>query len=399
MLNSLLIIICLLIKTCNLRKVLQANYYRIHGTFYLRILLGVPQKACTIEINLSTDHSFFDALYQSSQSVQSIYPKTIINPIFKIETTVDEITDLFEFHEITNEINASLTYYAIQSKNNIKSSLGMSSRFNNTLFSIIHQLKKASLIDYLSFSFHPLDANPSNTPQIGIFYSLGKMLIGDIPIEQNDGYGFCKINNTESKWSCELKAVSIGNIYTYVNNDHFVSYFQTNTFRIETPMDFMRSIINDFLKDYIDKDICEYIPMNQGYMYSFDSIKCVCQYLNEMPKISITLGNYIYMMNMSSMFISYGKFCQSIFVSYNKNEWVLGTAFIDKYITMFDYEKQSVILYTFPNGGLIEQIINNIQYISSSNSMSKYCLLIICIFNLIGICLTIRTKIKIKTII
>lgn len=396
-----LLIISLLVQSIYQQKVIQATYFRIQGDLSLQIFLGIPQVEATIVIDLSQDHSFLDSiLHLSSLSIQGITPKTIFHSTFKknIEITVQEIFDIIEFKYTNTTSHAYFSYYATDSKNEIKSKLGMGAKFNDTTFSIIHQLKQYNFIDYLSFAFHPLDIHSINAPQFGIPYSNGKMIIGDIPIIQEDNYGFCKINSTQSKWSCKLKSISIGNSFIYVNNDDTISYFQSNTFRINTPKDFMLFLKNKVFHDYINRDICEFQFLDTEYLYTFDLIKCNCQYVSEMPMMSFTFGNFVFSIKMSSLFLHSGKFCESLFVSYNKDEWVFGTAFVDKYITMFDYEREDVIFYTFPLGGIIQEVGNKSQYMKISNNhhMSLYCFVIACILNLIGIILDIIIKYKNK---
>lgn len=94
---------------------------------------------------------------------------------------------------------------------------------------------------------------------------------------------------------------------------------------------------------------------DSSYSKEFYRFVCLCHKVKNFPEIVLNINDYIISFRASDLFIRINDmFCSLTFQFYknetfNPNEWILGSSFLNKHIISFNIDNNSITLYsTFP---------------------------------------------------
>lgn len=255
-------------------------------------------------------------------------------------------------------------------------------KFDNEDFSIVHQLKKNNITDYLSFTVSPFEKDENNH---GLIY------FGKVPNEVIKGkhMGKCKVNDKYSSWYCTLKSVNIGNKKFYNKNNMAISTINGD---IIIPKEFFNFLESEILD--IKNDKCKVVTESKQNSSSFI---CISSYVYEFKGVvDFIIGDYKLSLPLHKLFgCNSFQLCQSYFEyrpSIEDGLWIIGYSFFINYITTFDYEKGEIIFYSKE---LLEKVDNNENLETGIYTKSIYFSIIICLYIILisGCCILIIYKI------
>ena len=390
------------------------------NAFYANIFIGEPEKKVLLPLDQEMQILWADSGgYHPENSVtsktisetkisfryHSFYGKTISDKIC-LKNNIDINTN-----EISNTTkNISLDNFWFITVGNIRGfdsrvgGIGLAYKFEDEKYSLIHQLKNKSLISHLNYGFIPStlintynndeimninETNLDNKNKNGIIF------FGGVPKNYiNDKYRYnCKLTEKYNFWSCELSYVFIGEINKYNNskNIYFTNknyaYFNAADRRILAPKDFMSFLkINYFIEELLNRT-CTYSMYGHNHIF-----ECNCNIIDKFPNITFIFDNYKYIFTSSELFLNYGGgFCQFLIQENHlrSNNFLLGSPFLSKFISNFDYETKYISFYS---ENQLEGINLN-ELFHPSHLIRNLMILGIIIIFIVIVCL-IRRKIK-----
>ena len=213
---------------------------------------------------------------------------------------------------------------------------GFASYFNDDNFSILHQLKRQSLINNLSFGF---DIKNYNDKSLSYFY------LGGIPNDRLILYpnkANIKILPNTHEWRVSLPKIQImyGNkIIGEYSNTHN-NYFNTYHNKILVPDDFLLFLFENAFKEYFANNTCSFHNNSQNQYIECDYFKVG----NYFPVISFNIGKYLFKLNKKDLFEGNMFNIQRNYIDDGRG-FLIGSCFIGKYITLFDMEKREITFY------------------------------------------------------
>lgn len=216
--------------------------------------------------------------------------------------------------------------------------LGFAHKFDNLNFSILHLLKQKNYINKLALTLGPVYDDVQE----------GTIFLGEVPNRlKNKNYNSsCKINENSKFWECYIQ-------YAYINNSSWNGYtinkfsiFETKFQNIYVPLKFFKWLVQNAFDDAIKKNFCKIIEVNEER-----SIECFCKGIDLVQPINFVIDDYIFQFSGFSLFdnIIYHK-CTSFFVTKinsleNEAKFIIGSGFLKKFHTTFDYDEGRIVFY------------------------------------------------------
>lgn len=227
-------------------------------------------------------------------------------------------------------------------KKYVESRIGLSYRYDDERFSLVHSLKQEHIISHLSFAFNRVFSSTSSKPQ---------MYFGGIPQTVKNKYKYkasFKVNESHKEWGINLINVRIGNESFNIDyNNTFYSYLNTKDSIIKAPLSFMKFLNESIFNELYKQRKCSY---RYGRTHSID---CFMREIDTFPTITFHFEGYLFSFNIYSLFnvIERGEFGLFLIQSneYNDYQWVFGNMLFENYLTEFDYETNLITFYSsFP---------------------------------------------------
>ena len=286
--------------------------------------------------------------------------------------------------------------------------IGLAYKFADERYSIIHQLKEKNIISHLNYGFIPYllintyenieeeNANMNETI-LNNKNKDGIVFFGGVPknyIFNKYRYN-CKLTEKYNFWSCELSHIFIGEInrYNNSNNTYFensnYAYFNAEQNSILAPDDFMSFLKINYFQEELLNENCKYYLYGASFIF-----ECKCELRDKFPNISFIFDNYKYTFTSSELFIEYGGgFCHFLIQSnsYRKNNFALGTPFMSKFISNFDYETKYISFYS---ENKLEEL--DVEELFHPSHIKRYLIIFGIILFIIGFFLLIRKKLNEK---
>ena len=255
-----------------------------------------------------------------------------------------------------------ITVGYIRGYDNRVGGIGLAYKFYDEKYSLIHQLKLKNLISHLNYGFIPnslinsyennenMDLN--NVNNLNTKNKDGLVFFGGVPknyIFNKYRYN-CKLNDKYNYWSCECPYVFFGEINKYNNSKNLYfknenyAYFNAAERRILAPHDFITFLKFNYFQEALLNETCKYYMYGHNYLF-----ECNCDIRDQFPNISFIFNNYKYSFTSSELFSEYGGgLCQFIIQENHlrKNNFALGTPFLQKFISNFDYETKYISFYS-----------------------------------------------------
>ena len=254
---------------------------------------------------------------------------------------------------------------------------GLSFKFQDEKFSLVHQLFNSKLIDRKSFAFEPVTGQKR-----------GYIHFGGTPYEhRTDRFnyqGSCHVTGNSS-WGCALKSILIGN-KTYSFNINTV--FQSSLENMIESIKFFEIMTEDVFKKEIERHVCEIVVNYEEKRYlecspdAFDGKMNVTFEFNDL-KISFPI--------LQLFFFADVKYHSRFSYDYNDpNMFDFGFAFFNRFnLSIFDYDEQSIKFYS--ENILITQ--------NSNDSYFKFLLCIVFTLCLISILIFLYLFANIKSLL
>ena len=206
-------------------------------------------------------------------------------------------------------------------------SLALPYTFKDKKMSLIHQLYKNGSLSKKQFSFVPIDQD------------VGYIYLGYLPKEILDKNNFkqiasCKADPNYNTWGCNLEKVYID---TNIYESNQYAYFNTISKYTFVPHSFMSFFSETFMREYLNKNICQYDSASDTYQCNFNN-------LTQFPKVVIMLGGQCIELSKDVLFDSQCKL--TLKTNPMNMNWIFGTDFIEKHITTFNYDKGTIEIYS-----------------------------------------------------
>jgi hypothetical protein len=203
---------------------------------------------------------------------------------------------------------------------------------------ILSKLKSNNLIEYEKFSLIPYGKQN------------GKIHFGDIHKSdlQNKQKYKCTSSSKRNEWGCDLNEIIFDNSQTlgeqkvYVNN--ITSVFEALNNKFYVPYDFFMFLSTNVFDVFVKDNKCKLINQNEEKHF-----ECGCGDLDDFPQTKFVFDGVVFNVGVKFMFQQQmiGYRCDHLFF-YNKDneKWIIGTRFLQNYITEFDCEKGDIGFYS-----------------------------------------------------
>lgn len=319
-------------------KIVAIPYKVFFGAYYFYLQLGKPSQMLFHAIDQEREFTWTSNDYYIREKSTTVKVLKETNLRFRdlnmygsileerLNLTADNLLNDFPFWVINNT----------RGFNSRIGGIGFAYKFRDKRYSIIHRLKEDGQINYLSYSFVPLNQDE------GTFY-LGGILPNSI---SNKKQSSCKVTGKYSNWACDLSYVFFGNIsYVYDNvyyNNHDYAFFQVGDRRILAPDAFINYLNNSYFQSHILNGECSIsISMNKVF-------ECNCDIIPKLQEVYFIFDSKAYLFKASELFEANNSKCTFLITSNHirDNNWLFGTVFLNRYISLFDYNAGKVTFYS-----------------------------------------------------
>lgn len=330
-------ILCKLTLLFALYKAIRNSFIKVPCFYYIGaydivINLTAQNITRTIELNMNIDYLWFKKEDFTSNPLLTYVNSTTI----EIESQQFE-AELYYGDISINKTNVSLpNFYFFQAK---KSPVGtyhsfpLSYQFKDTRYSVIHTLFKNKKIDHLGFGFVSTDA----------YIEDGFLYIGEIPQEDKNNYPYhqsCKVNSSYSTWGCNLQKVNFNNL-TFDNIEY--ASLDMSKRGLLVSHNFFSFFINYLLTLTSNITNC---PFSDSL--GINLFQCPCKEIKVDLTMELVFEGFSY--NLTKDFIMYTYLNKCLLrIDENKenpNEWILGSYFMTRFLTYFDYDKGEIFFYS-----------------------------------------------------
>ena len=334
---------------------------------------GTPYKNQSIQLSLSYPYTWMSFItYNNNQSSTS----ELINS--NIEFPSDNYGSLIGLEvkdTVTFPNGVSLndfSFFILRSKSITFhfSILSLSRTYNDTKYSIIHQLYNEGVIGYKSFTLEYVETNQ------GVLY------FGKYPRCNSKHQFTCKATLMKNAfWGCDLKMVVAGNgNKKYYFHNKYVSHFSASS-QFIVPDEFILFLKETYFKSALSTNICK--------LSSLKRFECETKAIQQLGDLIFVFGTTGLLLHGNELWKNINSI-QSEFVMYGgynvysgiKNEWYIGTALLDKFTTTFDYEKDEITFYATKERFINVNIFTTIALFKITSLLLILSLLLICLFKL-----------------
>lgn len=363
--NNYLFFLCLFhfIKAKS-EKIITINYFSFKKGYTTHIGFSEPASPLFINLNIGLNFTAISDIGLSKGNLNSlveidkeIFPINGKNqPALKYR---DTITLAFEY-----KIENFKFYHILNEEFGNMNSIGLGYKFRDLQLSFLHQLKNKNWIDELSFTF-----GPEKDDEYGDIY------FGGIPDEiiKNKKSVSLKVKEREYYWGTNLQYIYIGqdkeNGFEVTN----YSYFQSNNVYTRIPQSFFSFLNNKLFMNYIMKSEC---VINQKD--NLKQFRCNCEIVKTFPHISFVIDGYIFELDRNNLFFfdSFQKCFFTMETDTNDvtNDFILGISFYKTNYISFNYEKDSIEIYSKKTFSKLEssKYVKEDIHASSKKKQYKY---------------------------
>lgn len=354
-------------------KTVLIQYIKIMKALAFAINIGEPCQKAYLEIDLTIDYTWVTDFCYNPKNSDTV----IMNSNYSIEGTECKlIRDKILFgegndkkYQIDDFAVVNMPFDALRESEAI--GLGFKGK-NNIGSNIVYAMYSNGLIERRNFAFVP--------------YTLhnGDLYFGGIPqsvIEKNKlKYKVeAKVNEEFDTWNVNISHIVFTNgtnVISVYENEYY-SYFITKKKEIYAPIKFMMYVKDNVMKEFYEKGIC--------LGYALDSNRdfiCHNEIVKMFPNISFVIENKMFVFTAEDMFIREGGYSYMNLMTNNDdvNQFIIGSDFMMKYITQFDYDKKSIVFYS--NTELDDFRVINIKGIKIIYTIVIIMLIITLLFNI-----------------
>lgn len=351
--TSLLVIsyvIYIIIEECNSQ--LSLLFISIDRGYLATFEIGDP----SLTLNQIIDQSLpYSLLYSEEHSNTRSTSKKIIEDGLSTELSQDKI--ILHFIDSSTCTIPKFEYYFLKNYNDIQSSffpygISLAYSFYNKDMSLIDHLYNQKKISHKLYAFQ--------AEKNELF---GTLYLGEVPDNLSSLYPYSDVINIEdnhTSWGWTIKQVKFGNSNYNISYSNNYVYVNTGYPNISIPETYFKKYC-----DYLSS-----ISLCSQYVHEdFTDVSCSKYIVNSLGNITFYFDyNIIMTFKLSSFFKCNDSKCTSLIISYrNANDWMLGTVFLDNFLSIFDYESRTV--------SLLSKEKYTIDSVYSSNTIVKHIIL------------------------
>lgn len=307
------------------------HYFSLSRGFLVDLGIGEHELPIFFSFNMARDYSLLSEHTYKRLSMQSEKQEIVYN-------NQDVYADLLSLKLsllAQCKIQNFDMYYIHEKRHELYDEIGLSYNSMEQTSSLVYQLKKNKKINRLAFGFSP-EKNEEE----------GDVYFGDIPTQyRNNNKIELRVKSIEHKWGCDLTQIYINNEMKDKFEVDSYTYFQSNSRFIRIPQSFFTFLNTKIFMDYIVKQQC---VINQ--IGSIKKFRCDCEITKHFPSIRFVIDDNIIELTKDNLFIfdSYNKCVFTMVNDVNdfSRHFILGVSFYRNYYTLFNYERQSIELYS-----------------------------------------------------
>ena len=317
-------------------KFISAEFTNRLSAYHMPIYFGTPPKKLNLDIDMAIDYTWTTSfLYPQNSKTQQFHPsEDILSFSNKRTIQPDRVTDKAQIVNLdsNNNITIDFLFYYLKYKMSLDyEAIGLAYKFHDQSLSLIHNLYTNDYIDKLAFGF--VTENDRG----------GLIFFGGLPenVTENKIMTKFKVDDRKNTWG--LKLSRVGN---YINSAY--AYLNCGLELILAPYDFFNYLENDYLKDYLDNKTCSREIDQSIIDYKRVYYRCNCENIKFFPSINFIFDGKTFELKNSELFDDSYNSCDFAIQhkTSNPDEWVFGAHFIKNYITLFDYEDNSISFFT-----------------------------------------------------
>ena len=321
-------------------KIVFIQYIKIMKALAFAINIGEPCQKAYLEIDLTIDYTWVTNFCYNPKNSDSV----IMNSDYSIKGTECKlIRDKILFggendkkYQIDDFAVVNIQFDALRESE----AIGLGFKGDNNIGSnIVYAMYNNGLIERKNFAFVP--------------YTLhhGDLYFGDIPqsvIEKNKlKYKMItKVNEEFDTWNVNISHIVFTNgtnVMSVYENEYY-SYFITKKKEIYAPIKFMMFVKDNVMKEFYEKGIC------LGYALDSSNRDFICnnEIVKMFPNISFVIENKMFMFTAEEMFTREGSYSYLNIMTNNDNvnQFIIGSDFMMKFVTQFDYDQKSIAFYS-----------------------------------------------------
>ena len=371
---------------------IKSNDFSFHFTRFvfsgliIVIKVGKPVDTTLTHVSMENDFSYFEfTLLNGTRSKSAkIINESLNISFYNIEKNIDvELReDIISFPYFNGELNYSF-YYMKKKKDFVFTSISLSHKFRDVKFSLIDQLFNNKYIDKKRFGLYHIGKSSGE-----IFFGNYEKYLN----HSNQSFLYTiNVNQDDIRWSFKLNMICFKNntnmnlSINYLNS--YYAYFNSAYLKIFVPKDFFNFLIEKFFKVKFEEESC-YINDNYNHRYK----QIICKKMSDIPfeNLTIVIDGIAFDLGLNDLYENWGFLTYFLleFDTFNPNSWCLGTTFLLKYTTIFDYDSHTITFYSDKKLDMINYKSIYFKYLFFI--MKKYLIFSTSIINFMGILLLIK---------
>ena len=355
-------------------KTLTASILLLDKQLYIEFFIPQKNESLHSQINQQVPFSWFNSKFVSSTHMNAALlhgeeKKIKIMPIkSEIKGKIAENT-----FKIENSLYNLFSYYEIEltdeNERSLSNGLTFSYLVDDFRFSFIYMLYHSNSIDKLQYA---------------IFPNKYEIYFGEIPNALISNQSRVKCDIINNRWSCLLHKI-------YLSNNESLAYNCTNIEAIFQAQEVNIYVDHNFLSFFVQTVNNCIIEGREEERY----VSCQITSFKKNKNLTFVMGDASIVFPIEDLFSCSEYGCFSLFHYSNrydylgKNVWVLGTAFILKFNSVYDYNSRAISLYS---KSLVISPFRAKQY----NAMIKEILIGIILIMTVMIVINIKVKIIYK---
>lgn len=352
----------------SLSSIISSDFKIQSDSLYMHFKSGNNNETHFLSIDLNSNQTYIlDYLYMGSSPYKKILKSNDHIYIGGHSYLGTEYQDKINFGKNFKNQIQSFNFYVVDPGRNkdkeIKPSvLSLGLNINNKKHSLVHTLKNEGAI--ASNKFGLKFVKPFDLEKNGTIY------FGGIPKEEIDQLPYKKkIHVTKEKnnngWSARTSKVIING--KQIENINYLTEFSTVSKKIEVPNELFYFIVDNYLNDFISDKLCD-IDLTNTIQCSEHAIKLLVN-----TTIDFIIDGSSFILTVQDLFDktidNKYLFLLSKSGNINKDHIIVGYVFLQKYISLFDYDSQTISFYSkqnFSNSYNKQYILKIIFYIISA---------------------------------
>lgn len=309
-------------------KIIKIPLMNSFDTYSIRLLPSSYPMKLILDLDFMIDYMW---VFYNTYPIRNKKENVILNTIIGNNSMADKTYDNFEIVRTSIQL-INFPIHVLDDSNDMENyfdAFPLAYSFSNKNNSIIEYFYKNNMIEHKGFGIAKEKGQISSLLFIGGFADEVKKTFPHVTK--------CKIKNNQ--WGCKLDKVIINNHKEFKNS--YEAVFQANHKEIFVPKEYNDYIYQDIIRHYVENKTCSYNKNKELYL-------CGCGIIYKFPTMNIIIDGITFTFNARELFSNYNKECEFNIISNKKNAnlWELGTIFLNKYVTYFDYDHSEIRFYT-----------------------------------------------------